>query len=628
MGKKKSKSSKKKPAALRDRELPLEKLRVEQDFLKYMKLLKLFAKKYCVMIAASDTPVGPATTREMTGALMEMGLRIDLYGKYRCAYAAMIDAGRVVFEELKSDEVKAKVRIGQSEVELVSRGFNAGDKKGSIRINGKECSPNIRGLNIVVYDRTAGAVLDATNFDTYSEAASRFLTNRDAQILKRFADTHPDVLAVLAKFSTFPTAPVTDGERFILENKVTFEVILQNLHQHVFTLHQYFDEAEIAEVLSIPKSYFDSNGVRRFEDRHGKHINISGGHRETAYQPDQFQRTIFLFGGCTVFGIGSDDSRTVASYLQMQCNENTPEAGIVVQNYGYCLGGTEATTDEYSKILEHLPVKQGDVVIYFTPAFSDNEGFPCIDLTEMAEKPRDYDVFIDTIHYSPDGNRLIAEKLFDGLLTMGVLGPFDHAKTPPAQETQNNYGFDREGVKELTEYKKLLTDWYQETFSLTIGSVVMNCNPFTLGHRYLIEKALEQCDYLIIFVVQEDQSDFPFEDRMKLVGEGVQDLKNVAVLPSGRFVLSSLTFSEYFNKSELQDRTIDTSLDVTVFAREIAPCLHITKRFAGEEPFDTVTRQYNETMRRILPEYGIEFVEFPRKTDVRGGDIYQCLACA
>lgn len=140
----------------------------------------------------------------------------------------------------------------------------------------------------------------------------------------------------------------------------------------------------------------------------------------------------------------------------------------------------------------------------------------------------------------------------------------------------------------------------------------MNCNPFTLGHRYLVEKALEHCDHLIIFVVQEDQSQVPFEDRLNLVDEGTADLKHVTVIPSGRFVLSSLTFSEYFNKAELQDRTVDTSLDVTVFAREIAPCLHIKKRFVGEEPFDTVTRQYNETMRQILPAYGIELVEIPR----------------
>jgi [citrate (pro-3S)-lyase] ligase len=55
-------------------------------------------------------------------------------------------------------------------------------------------------------------------------------------------------------------------------------------------------------------------------------------------------------------------------------------------------------------------------------------------------------------------------------------------------------------------------------------------------------------------------------------------------------------------------------MDITLFAKEIAPCLNIRTRFAGEEPFDNITRQYNETMRRILPQYGMEFIEIPRKT--------------
>ena len=84
------------------------------------------------------------------------------------------------------------------------------------------------------------------------------------------------------------------------------------------------------------------------------------------------------------------------------------------------------------------------------------------------------------------------------------------------------------------------------------------------------------------------------------------------VIPSGRFIISSLTFSEYFNKSELQEREIDTSNDILIFAKEIAPCLHITKRFVGEEPLDKVTKQYNESMKKILPEYGIEYIEIPR----------------
>ena len=171
----------------------------------------------------------------------------------------------------------------------------------------------------------------------------------------------------------------------------------------------------------------------------------------------------------------------------------------------------------------------------------------------------------------------MAQKLFEELMSRDVLD-----KNPPETEAvRENYGFDKALSNELEQYKNILKEYYREMFSPVIGSAVMNCNPFTLGHRYLVEQALTQCDFLIIFVVEEDRSVFPFEDRLRLVDEGVKDLPNVTVIPSGKFVISSLTFSDYFNKSELQDRTIDTSLDVTVFAREIAPCLHITKRFAG-----------------------------------------------
>ena len=142
----------------------------------------------------------------------------------------------------------------------------------------------------------------------------------------------------------------------------------------------------------------------------------------------------------------------------------------------------------------------------------------------------------------------------------------------------------------------------------------MNCNPFTLGHRYLVEYAAAQVVKLYVFVVEEDKSEFPFADRIELVKLGVKDLPNVEVLPSGKFIISQQTFSGYFNKAELQDAVVDSSEDVEIFGREIAPTLGITIRFAGEEPKDNVTRQYNETMREILPRYGVEFHEIPRKT--------------
>ena len=148
--------------------------------------------------------------------------------------------------------------------------------------------------------------------------------------------------------------------------------------------------------------------------------------------------------------------------------------------------------------------------------------------------------------------------------------------------------------------------------SMVNGSIVMNCNPFTKGHRYLIELAASKVDRLYIFVVKEDKSFFKFEDRFEMVRQGTMDLKNVVVVSSGKFIISSLTFPEYFMKDYVKEKNFDVSMDVETFCKYIAPPLHITKRFAGEEPFDPVTLNYNENMRRILPEYGMEFCEIPR----------------
>ena len=141
----------------------------------------------------------------------------------------------------------------------------------------------------------------------------------------------------------------------------------------------------------------------------------------------------------------------------------------------------------------------------------------------------------------------------------------------------------------------------------------MNCNPFTLGHEYLIEYAAARVKKLYIFVVEEDRSEFKFADRFKLVEAGTKQFPNVEVLPSGKFIISQKTFSGYFNKENLQDVAVDSSEDVEIFAEEIAPTLGITIRFVGEEPEDTVTKSYNETMKKILPKFGVEVAEIPRK---------------
>jgi len=145
------------------------------------------------------------------------------------------------------------------------------------------------------------------------------------------------------------------------------------------------------------------------------------------------------------------------------------------------------------------------------------------------------------------------------------------------------------------------------------GAVVMNCNPFTLGHRYLVETAACQVDNLYLFVVREERSVFPFAVRLRLTQEGVRDIKNVIVLDTGNYLVSSATFPTYFLKQDDPIARIQMELDLTLFATRIAPFFGISRRFVGSEPLCPLTHAYNDTMREILPAYGIALIEVERK---------------
>ena len=147
---------------------------------------------------------------------------------------------------------------------------------------------------------------------------------------------------------------------------------------------------------------------------------------------------------------------------------------------------------------------------------------------------------------------------------------------------------------------------------LKTGAVVMNADPFTLGHRYLLEQAAAACDLLYVFVLEEDRSFFPARDRLALVAEGTQDMPNVRVHAGGRYMISSATFPTYFLKSQENAARLQAELDAAVFAERIAPSLHVSCRFVGEEPLDPVTAWYNEALTSSLPRSGTALICIPR----------------
>lgn len=134
------------------------------------------------------------------------------------------------------------------------------------------------------------------------------------------------------------------------------------------------------------------------------------------------------------------------------------------------------------------------------------------------------------------------------------------------------------------------------------GAIVMNANPFTKGHQYLVEHACRICSHVYVFVLSDNQSEFSANDRMEMVKAGVAHLKNVTVLPTNDYMVSSATFPAYFlkDKAPLAQASVQARLDALLFKHKIAPILEIRSRFVGDEPFSKVTDVYNQAMQEVF----------------------------
>ncbi|MBZ9606603.1 [citrate (pro-3S)-lyase] ligase [Clostridium estertheticum] len=169
------------------------------------------------------------------------------------------------------------------------------------------------------------------------------------------------------------------------------------------------------------------------------------------------------------------------------------------------------------------------------------------------------------------------------------------------------------GIYDIKKYLNDMKKEYDIDANTRKSAIVMNCNPFTLGHKYLIEEAARQSTEVLVFIVEEDKSSFPFIYRYAMVKEGVSHLHNVRVIKGGEYIISEATFPSYFLRKEDVILKAYTTLDASIFGRYFCETLNITKRYIGEEPYCIVTNSYNEALKEILPTYGVEVVEVKRK---------------
>ena len=232
---------------------------------------------------------------------------------------------------------------------------------------------------------------------------------------------------------------------------------------------------------------------------------------------------------------------------------------------------------------------------------ANQEGYSCI---KLFTKPKNRQLF-ESLSF-----RLLAEAPEAILMETGIGGISNTVealkKIKEESEKYKEYNKeckeDNKECKENTSYLNTSTPQHLNTTMQPTGCIVMNCNPFTLGHRYLIEQAAKQVERLYVMVVKEDCSLFAYTERKAMVEQGVADIENVSVIDGSDYAISRATFPTYFLKR--LDDAADTQmlLDLDLFRRHIAPALGATVRFVGTEPTDQLTRRYNQLMHEALKD--------------------------
>lgn len=375
---------------------------------------------------------------------------------------------------------------------------------------------------------------------------------------------------------------------------------------------------EVEEGRKIDELFSDIHPIVRatkvsLSDYENSLISVKNGFRSTVGQPEYTDRRVLFFGASTTFSYGMSDKNTIVSQVQKNINQSFDN--IRVENHGV-LGMNLLLA--MNNIIQ-TEIKPGDVIVLFDfDEFKsvEGQGVFSIDLNDVQ---RGSDFFIDLnahhCHYSPRGNKIMGE-----IVTSKILPFLSQSDIQPI----NKIDFDTKmlGVLDKFKYflfrhtaqalescemKEYLDLLKQHTSDVEgeVGSVAVNCNPITKGHLHLIEYAARSVDKLFIFVIEEDKSFFKFEDRYKLVVESTKHIDNVTVIRGGKFICTELTYPDYFDK-ETSEAKADASMEAWFFCEYIAKTLNITKIFLGDEPKCRITKQYNEKMQELLPEYDIE----------------------
>jgi hypothetical protein len=196
-----------------------------------------------------------------------------------------------------------------------------------------------------------------------------------------------------------------------------------------------------------------------------------------------------------------------------------------------------------------------------------------------------------------------------------------------AEDTQSpnfKIDFGSEAVSDSDLFAFLMgLSQYRREGIMQAGAVMLNSNPFTNGHRHLVESAASSMRHVYVFVAEDDKSVFPFSDRLRLTIDGTKHIANVTVIPGGRYIVTQKSIESSASGRGRKKTIAGAHFDIEIFARYIANALNIAAVYSGggdRSRESGKSSDFDAAMSEILPRYGIAYNLIPKR-EYRGAPL-------
>jgi [citrate (pro-3S)-lyase] ligase len=395
---------------------------------------------------------------------------------------------------------------------------------------------------------------------------------------------------------------VFDGEVFFDDfRKSDFEKLVNSnvdLYKNCFDNYsqEYVHNISIAD-----SELIQSDSFFLMENCKSKAMNTENGIRLEKNAEDK-ENNIFLFGASNAFGYYVYDDETISSYMRQYDLGN--------YNIYNCATIGDTMINIYNRII-NFDIEKNDIVIVGVHPVILNRNFDLfstIRTMNYFEQPHDKENFVDMSHYTAFCHRNLAKIIYEsikGLLTLNKGFEIEDSKSKKVIEAFNNYKL----IVKQKGWKLKKSD--------EIGIAVMSANPFTIGHRHLVELGSKMFDYFVIFLMQ-DGYDLIFDKKecQKIVEVGVSDLDNVIVAPFPEGCITWDDFCPEYNNVAARHAKNFIGINVYDLANMLVVMCkegNFSHYIAGIETDDAVTRQMCLHFKNICELNGINFIAIPRK---------------